>query len=109
MTEIVVKGKDEFEEKVVEKSKEVPVLADFWAEWCMPCKNLSPTLDEIADEFEGRIVLAKINVAENKDLAGEYGVRSIPNVKLFKNGEAVDEFTGARNKDFITEWLEEKL
>lgn len=85
----------EFQEKVVAASQHVPVLVDFWAEWCAPCRTLKPMLEKLAAEYGGRFRLAKVNSDQNQDIAQRYGVRSIPSVKAFINGEMVDEFTGA--------------
>ncbi|MBM3342895.1 MAG: tetratricopeptide repeat protein [Betaproteobacteria bacterium] len=85
----------DFENAVIEKSKTVPVLVDFWAEWCAPCRALKPVLEKLANEYQGKFVLAKVNSDENQALAQRYGVRGIPNVKAFVGGELVDEFAGA--------------
>lgn len=85
----------DFAEKVLAASARVPVLVDFWAEWCAPCRALKPVLEKLAAEYGGRFLLAKVNSDENPEIAARYGVRGIPNVKAFVNGEMVDEFTGA--------------
>ena len=99
----------DFEKEVIEKSKTTPVLVDFWASWCGPCMMLGPTLEKIAKEYEGKMILAKAATDDNKDAATKYGVMSIPAVKLFKDGEVVDEFVGAQPEAKIKEWLDQKL
>jgi putative thioredoxin len=88
-------GSADFQEKVLDASHHAPVLVDFWAEWCAPCRILKPILEKLAAEYGGRFVLAKLNSDQNPELAARFGVRGIPNVKAFINGEMIDEFTGA--------------
>ena len=84
-----------FQSKVLDASRHTPVLVDFWAEWCAPCHTLKPVLKRLADEYGGRFLLAKVDSDQNRELAARYGVRGIPSVKAFVNGEMADEFTGA--------------
>jgi len=99
----------DFQQAVIEASRRVPVLVDFWAPWCGPCKSLGPILEKLAGEFGGGFILAKVNSDDNQELATRYGVRGIPNVKAFVDGELVDEFTGAlaeaKVREFITRLL----
>ncbi len=92
-------------------SSPTPVLVDFWAPWCMPCKMMAPILDELAKEMEGKLKIAKINTeeAENQSLAMEYQIQSIPNLKLFRNGKVVGEFIGLRNKESLKKEIENLL
>jgi thioredoxin 1 len=94
-----------FEQEVLEGSKETPVLVDFWAEWCGPCHAVSPVLDKIAQERQGDLKLVKVNIDENQDLAGRYGVMSIPTMILFKDGEPAAATMGARPKGDIEKQL----
>ncbi|MGQ7791005.1 thioredoxin [Faunimonas sp. B44] len=83
-----------------------PVVVDFWAEWCGPCKMIAPHLESIATEMNGRVKIVKINVDENQRTAAKYGVRSIPTLIMFKNGEAVDMKVGAGPKSDLQKWIE---
>ena len=83
-----------------------PVLVDFWAEWCGPCKQIAPSLDEISEELDGKVSLAKVNIDENPETPSKYGVRGIPTLMLFKGGEVASTKVGALPKSKLKEWVE---
>jgi len=98
-----------FERDVIEKSKEVPVVIDFWAPWCAPCLMLGPVLEKFAEEYKGKFILAKVNVDENPQISQGYNIMSIPSVKMFKGGVIVDEFVGALPELSVKQWLDKNL
>ena len=97
--------RDNFQQ-VMETSFEVPVLMDFWASWCQPCQVIMPVLANLAGEYQGRFLLAKLNTEEEQEIAGRFGIRSIPTVKLFRDGQPVDEFMGALPEGAIRDFLD---
>ena len=86
-----------------------PVVVDFWADWCTPCKQIAPALEEISDELAGQVTIAKMDIMENPEIPGQIGVQSIPFLVLFKNGEKVNELLGARPKSQLKGWIESVL
>ena len=98
-----------YEQLVLQGSQRVPVLVDFWASWCQPCQILMPLLAKLVDEYQGRFILAKINTEEQQAIAAQFGIRSIPTVKLFRDGQPVDEFAGALPEAEIRAFLERHL
>ncbi len=95
-TNIVNLTQENFATEVLQSSS--PVLVDFWAEWCGPCKMIAPVLDELADEYLGRAKVGKVNIDEQQGLAAQYGVRAIPTLLVFKQGQVADQLVGARSK-----------
>ncbi|MFC2450752.1 MAG: thioredoxin [Flavobacteriaceae bacterium] len=96
-----------FQEVVLQSDK--PVLVDFWAPWCAPCRMLSPVIEQLHNEFEGKAVVAKVDVDNNQQVSLEYGIRSIPTLLIFKNGEVVDKIVGLSPKEVIAEKLSAHL
>ena len=92
-----------FETEVLQS--DIPVLVDFWAEWCMPCKMLAPTIDQIADQFDGKVKVGKVDTDGNREVSFKYGIQAIPTVILFQNGEVKQKFVGLKNKAEFEEAL----
>jgi putative thioredoxin len=99
----------DFQTDVLELSKTIPVVVDFWAEWCGPCKVLGPVLEKLAEKHKGDWELKKLDTEEFPDIASEYGIQSIPNVKLFLNGEVANEFVGALPEASVEQWLQSAI
>lgn len=104
---IVTLSGDNFESEVVNSS--TPVVVDFWAEWCGPCKMLGPVLDELAGEYDGKVKIGKVDVDSNQDLAAKYGISSIPQLFFFKNGEVVNQITGLKSKGDLSANFDELI
>ena len=104
---IITFNEDNFDDLV--KEKDGPILVDFWASWCAPCKTVAPALDELADEMAGQAHVGKVDVDDNGDLANRFGIRSIPTLVVFKNGKVVDQLIGAAPKAHIRRLIEKHL
>jgi thioredoxin 1 len=96
-----------FDELVMQSDK--PVMLDFWAEWCGPCRMVGPVVEEIAKEYEGKAVIGKVNVDHNKEISAKYGIRNIPTILFIRNGEIVDKSVGAVPKTQLTQKLDKQL
>ena len=99
----VTVDKSNFQSDVLDS--DVPVVVDFWAEWCGPCKMIAPSLEEIAQEMAGKVKITKLNIDENPELAAQFGVRSIPTLMLFKDGEPASMQVGAKPKNALADWI----
>ncbi len=97
--DVVILNEENFENEVINAS--VPVLVDFWAVWCGPCSMIAPVVDEIAKDMKGKVKVGKVNVDESPGLAGKYGIRAIPTLLIFKNGQVVDQIIGVQPKNSI--------
>lgn len=107
MSHPVVLSDSTFEQEVLKA--DMPVLVDFWAEWCGPCKMIAPAINELAGEYAGKAKIAKLDVDSNQVIASQYGIRSIPSLLIFKNGRVVDQIVGALPKQRIKERLDAML
>ncbi|AFK87000.1 thioredoxin [Thermoanaerobacterium saccharolyticum] len=106
MAEVTI-TKDNFQEEVVNSN--IPVLVDFWAEWCGPCRMVSPIIEELAEDYEGKVKVGKINVDEENELAMQFRIMSIPTIALFKDGKMVDKIIGARPKSDFEDFINRNI
>ncbi len=100
-------SEENFESEVIKST--TPVVVDFWAEWCGPCKMLSPVLDQLASEYDGKVKIGKVNVDQNPGLAGKYGIQSIPQIFFFKGGEVVNQVVGLKSKGDLSSNIDEMI
>ena len=106
-SEILMTGKASFEQDVIKS--ELPVLVDYWAEWCAPCKAIGPLLDELAAEYQGKLRIAKVNMDEDVEIGQKYHVRGMPTLMIFKNGSVEAQKTGAMSKSQLTAFIDANL
>lgn len=107
MSTIIAVSEDNFDDMVL--NSELPVVVDFWAPWCSPCKQLMPILDDTAETYAGEVVVAKVNADENPDIVGKYNVRGLPTVILFSDGEERERFSGLQTKSRISAFIDRNL
>lgn len=107
MSNVVVVTNDNFQKEVLES--DLPVLVDFWAAWCGPCKMIAPVVEEIADEFKGQVKVCKLNVDENGETASKYGIMSIPTLIMFKNGEVTGQQVGFQPKEALAQFIKDHI
>ena len=107
MTDIKNLNLDNFDKEI--SNSKTPILVDFWAEWCGPCKSLTPILEEISDDMSNKIQVVKVNLDENQDLAMKYSIRSIPTLLLFKQGQLIDTKVGLLPKSDLVDWISSKI
>lgn len=96
-------------QQILEASRQTPVLVDFWASWCQPCQQMAPTLEKLASEYQGKLILAKVNADEQPNITAQFGVRSLPSLKLVYQGQLVSELEGAQSEGALRKWLEPVL
>ncbi|HHB92019.1 MAG TPA: thioredoxin [Thioploca sp.] len=103
---IIVANQQNFKTEVLDKSNQIPVLVDFWASWCAPCKMIEPILEKLVEEYQGQFILAKIDTDEQQQLAGQYSIRGIPALKLFRHGKVVEETSGVQSEDVLRKMID---
>jgi len=107
MSEEIVLNRENFDKEVLES--DLPVVVDFWAEWCGPCRMIAPIIEELATEYKGQLKVAKLNVDENPDIASRYGIKGIPTLIFFKNGEVIERIIGVQPKETLKTKIDELL
>jgi thioredoxin len=98
-----------FEKEVLEESKKMPVLVDFWAPWCAPCQLFKPIIEKLAKEYKKQIKIVKLNIEENRTTAEDYDIMSVPCLKIFRSGQIKDELVGFRSEEDLRIWIEERI